>query len=610
MGHRVAGTWMVGALAIAAGQGCADRASVNSSGKVGESKAEVIGATAKPVRAAMRWSGVVTAEVADPAKTVEIARTGTQSGTLAIGDPVLSDGSFFDGWIYEASAGEELAIRVKSEEFDTYLMVMRADDGSGMGLLAEDDDGGEGTNSALTVRLRNAGRYGIVVNSYRSGQAGSYQLVIQSLTPAEARIASGLPVIRGNSVIQSELRRGENVLPDGTRYRSWSYHGDEGEQVMVTMESPDFDTYLAFGQGRIGSSFELIAEDDDGGMATNSRLSVTLPADGTYTIVANSHRPAVGHFALRMESQRPVNWAEIYPGGGDPAGRYALLVGIDDYPGGAADLRGPTGDVAIMRNLLVDTYGFSQDDIVTLTDREASRQNITRAFLMHLGQAGPDGVAVFFYSGHGSRLDDNLGIDSPLDEEANGVDEALVVWGTGEDTNLILDDELGFLADRLSTDRTLLVVDACFSGTASLGPDMEIQSKAALPPDLTNLRLPKNFVVGVSKGDGMPSGATGAVALDRLRQPERHVLLAASSENELSWTAGQMPGSDRPVSVFTYYLGQVVEDLGRSATFEAVHAELVARVADWQAERELPPQTPQVAGRAAGEAIASFLGRR
>ena len=108
----------------------------------------------------------------------------------------------------------------------------------------------------------------------------------------------------------------------------------------------------------------------------------------------------------------------------------------------------------------------------------------------------------------------------------------------------------------------------------------------------------------------MLQGSKAVGAMDHLWQPQSHVLLAASSENEVAWTAGLMPGWDEPVSVFTYFLYQVLVDRSSNATFEDVHAELVETVASRQMERELPPQTPQVAGQASGQAIAAFLGRR
>ena len=596
------------ALAAITASGCADRNEGDASGKGEGVKLAAATQSAKPVEAALRWGQAVTAKVMrESMASLAVAEVGSNSGGLSPEDERTANSSYFDEWVYRGAAGDQLEIWVGSDDFDTYLMVLRGEDGGDMALLAEDDDGGGDLNSALTVRLHAGGTYSIIVTSYSPEELGEYRLVLRGQDSSDLT----LPVLTAGSSIQSQLTASDPALPDGTHYRSWSYHGAAGEQLTVDMVSEEFDTYLIFGRGRFGSSFEGLAEDDDGGMDTNSRVSVELPEDGTYTIVANSYDVSVGAFELGAESEAPADQAEAYPGGGDPAERYALLVGIDDYPGTDSDLQGPRGDVGLMHDLLVSTYGFAEENIVTLFDQDATRNNITQAFSAHLGQAGPEGIAVFFYSGHGARLEENRGIGDPVDPEQNGVDEALVVWGNGDETNLILDDELGFMTNNLGTSRTLLVVDACFSGTASRGgPDMVSQPKLARPRDLKNLRYPRHIAGGARILPVGSEGSKGTGAIDRLWRPQSHMLLAASSENEVAWTAGLMPGWDEPVSVFTYYLYQAMADRGSTATFEDVRADLVEAIANRQREHDLPPQTPQVAGQASGEAIAVFLGRR
>ncbi len=87
-------------------------------------------------------------------------------------------------------------------------------------------------------------------------------------------------------------------------------------------------------------------------------------------------------------------------------------------------------------------------------------------------------------------------------------------------------------------------------------------------------------------------------------------MLAASSENELSWAIGSWPDRDGPASVFTYYLQKVIADLGPTASFEQIHAEVLDRVEAFQRDNELPAQTPQVAGRSAAASMGAFLVKR
>ena len=58
----------------------------------------------------------------------------------------------------------------------------------------------------------------------------------------------------------------------------------------------------------------------------------------------------------------------------------SLLIGIEKYKVERFNLRGTVNDVRNMRRLLIETFGFRPEQIVTLTDAEATRDNILKAF--------------------------------------------------------------------------------------------------------------------------------------------------------------------------------------------------------------------------------------
>lgn len=87
---------------------------------------------------------------------------------------------------------------------------------------------------------------------------------------------------------------------DGSLFDQYSFDGRQGQNVTITLESPDFDTYLAL----FDSTGKLIEEADDMGDSCNyqdettkkdfiskglcnSRLSITLPATGNYKVIVN-----------------------------------------------------------------------------------------------------------------------------------------------------------------------------------------------------------------------------------------------------------------------------------------------------------------------------------
>lgn len=82
---------------------------------------------------------------------------------------------------------------------------------------------------------------------------------------------------------------------------------------------------------------------------------------------------------------------------------FALFVGIDQYLGGVQALTACIRDVRRLQKLVRDQYQHLNPEVQTLLDSEATRENIISTFRKHLGQAGPDDVVWFHFSGHGSR---------------------------------------------------------------------------------------------------------------------------------------------------------------------------------------------------------------
>jgi tetratricopeptide (TPR) repeat protein len=87
-----------------------------------------------------------------------------------------SDGSLFEQHNFEGRADQSVTITVESRDFDTYVAIF-GPDGK---LLAENDDiSKSNSNSSLTVTLPASGRYVVVVNAYKKGERGRYNLTIR-----------------------------------------------------------------------------------------------------------------------------------------------------------------------------------------------------------------------------------------------------------------------------------------------------------------------------------------------------------------------------------------------------------------------------------------------
>ncbi|MGH9941632.1 MAG: pre-peptidase C-terminal domain-containing protein [Pyrinomonadaceae bacterium] len=105
--------------------------------------------------------------------------------------------------------------------------------------------------------------------------------------------------INFGQTINGALSTSDCRLPDNSYFDVYTFAASAGQQVTISMSSSSFDTYLVL----LDAADEFIAEDDDGGGGTNSRISVTLPAGGTYSIIANSFDPnTTGSYSVTLTS--------------------------------------------------------------------------------------------------------------------------------------------------------------------------------------------------------------------------------------------------------------------------------------------------------------------
>jgi hypothetical protein len=226
-----------------------------------------------------------------------VVRAGqTVSGRLETSDPQLADDSFFDTYFYEGSAGDRLLVTLTSSDFDTFLSWGQGE-GSAFSADLTDDDGAGNTNSQIEVTLGQSGRYVIRANSYTGGQTGAYNLSIENMSAS----TGGFPAIGLGQTLNSRLDGNDPLRSDDTPYELYVYRGQPGQQVLVTMRSRDFDTYLQAGRV-LGDNFSADVSDDDSGGGTDSQVLATVGESGSLAILANVYvAGGGGAFSLSVE---------------------------------------------------------------------------------------------------------------------------------------------------------------------------------------------------------------------------------------------------------------------------------------------------------------------
>jgi len=146
--------------------------------------------------------------------------------------------------------------------------------------------------------------------------------------------------------------------------------------------------------------------------------------------------------------------------------RYAIIIGISDYPGTGSDLQYSDDDARDMYTALTTQYGFDPAKITSLIDQEgteasggtlvATREHILSAIDAVAANATTNDEVVFFFSGHGGRGKANDGDNEKTDQ---------CIW-SHDGTKLvpIWDGELRAAFSQYKTSRIIFIFDSCYAG--------------------------------------------------------------------------------------------------------------------------------------------------
>jgi Bacterial pre-peptidase C-terminal domain len=113
---------------------------------------------------------------------VELSGSNEISDTLTDKDIPTGAGGFARDYVVTFEEGDQVAMDLLSEEFDTIIALLSPDGST----IAENDDGPDGTtNSLLFVRITQPGNYIVRVRPYAGQGTGSFTLKVTRLRPIE-----------------------------------------------------------------------------------------------------------------------------------------------------------------------------------------------------------------------------------------------------------------------------------------------------------------------------------------------------------------------------------------------------------------------------------------
>lgn len=225
------------------------------------------------------------------------------SGSLDASSPKADDGTPYALYEYSGRAGDRIRVTQRSNDFDSFLAVgSSAAPGCSEDCKFDDDSAGE-LNSAITYTLPASGKVQIRVNSISSDASGAYTVEVAALpAPAPARPQA----LRLDTETRGSLSDTSARDDDERPHDIWTVSGRRNQEVMIRVNSDEFDPYVEFGS-LDRNRFSSTASDDDGGPGMNARLKVTLDASGRGAIkVTTPSGEASGAYTITVGAP-PVN---------------------------------------------------------------------------------------------------------------------------------------------------------------------------------------------------------------------------------------------------------------------------------------------------------------
>jgi Bacterial pre-peptidase C-terminal domain len=123
---------------------------------------------------------------ANPAKTnkntvytpIPLPPTGEVKDVLSDKDIPTGEGGFAKDYAIKLTSGDQIAIDLNSEVFDTVIILINAEGKT----VSKNDDGPDGTsNSLLFTRIKNSGNYVIRVQGFGETSSGEFKLKVSKL---------------------------------------------------------------------------------------------------------------------------------------------------------------------------------------------------------------------------------------------------------------------------------------------------------------------------------------------------------------------------------------------------------------------------------------------
>ena len=214
--------------------------------------------------------------------------------------------------------------------------------------------------------------------------------------------------------------------------------------------------------------------------------------------------------------------------------KYGLLIGINEYyfspdKPGEHSLSGCVNDALSVKSELINRYGFSENKITTLLDKNANMKNVKAAMNSLLASVKPGDAVVFYFSGHGMWMsNDNQRMVEF--QRKHGMNQAAVLSDLYEDSLgcLLTDKKLKKFFNLLVKKEAVVTAlfDCCYSGS-----------------------MPASIAIGFKNGyySGKTEGGEKSIQLRDLYQKYNQLY------NEFTESLYKLDSANMPTNINDYY---------------------------------------------------------
>lgn len=277
---------------------------------------------------------------------------------------------------------------------------------------------------------------------------------------------------------------------------------------------------------------DLAQPTDGGAIGKGVSIRVPVPLQPGDNVIEITAADKVGNVSQVVRTVTRVIPQPPTPPITTVSNRWAVVIGVGQYEQkGIPTLRYAVRDAEAVYRFLTTKGGYPKENVLLLTDTTLEKptlQNIRRAFGDFLfRKPGRNDMVLIYYAGHGAPEVDAAGTEN------DGLSKYLIPRDADPDSlysTAFPMDEIQRIFARIASERVVLLLDTCYSGTAGGRTFARQQTRAANVSD--------QF-------------------LERLTRSRGRVVITASGPYEV---ALELP--DLGHGIFTYYL---LEGLGGKA---------------------------------------------